>query len=159
MKSLGRDVAGHIQHAFKDVDPPQDNEHPVSLHMKASESLQSYIILNNKIVNGVLHLGTDNNFQIISIPSVTSDFQKGMAFLHGLLGTSASQNFPFRLNGEHLVEVIVLAESDASVPATLKPVWIEAEDDISLDVPDKYEIIKTTASNVVLLTMNQHYNQ
>ena len=39
-------------------------------------------------------------------------------------------------------DAIFLAEPDTSVSATLKPVSIEADDDISLDVPDKQEIIR-----------------
>ena len=140
MKSLQRDAAGRIQHAFEDHDPPQDNKHPVVRYAKASEPLQRHIILNDKAVNGVLHLGHDDKFQIISLPLVTSDFENGTASLHGLLGTSASQNVPVKLGGECLSDVIALAESEPSVSPTMQP--IEADDDISLEVPDNFKIIK-----------------
>ena len=149
MKSLERDAAGRIQHAFEDVDPLQDNKHPVSLHMKSSEPSQRHIVLNDKAVNGVLCLGTDNKFQIISLPLVKSYFQKVKAFSHGLLGASASQNAPVRLNSECVADSIVLAEPDTSVSATSKPVSIETDDDISLDVPDEHDIIRLPVMTLV----------
>ena len=140
MKSLERNAAGRIQNEFEDIDPPQCNKYPVSLCMKDSEPFQRHIILNDKIVSAVLHLETDNKFQNISLPSVTSGFQKGTAFSYEFLGASTSQNSPVRLNGECLADAIVLAEPDTSVSATLKPVSIESDDDVSLDVPDKHNI-------------------
>ena len=143
MKSLDRDAAGRIQHGFEDINPPQDNKHPASLCMKASEPLQRHIIINDKVVNGALYLGSDNKFQIISLPSVTSDFQNGTASLHGLLGTSASQNAPVKLGGECSSDFIVLAEPDTSVSPTLEPISFEADDDISLDIPDDNKFFKS----------------
>ena len=103
--------------------------------MKDLESLQRHVILNDKVVNGKLHLGTDNKFQIISLPSMTSDFQKGTASLHRLLVASTSQNEPVKLDGERLADTIILEEHNASVSPTLKSISIEAKDDISLHVP------------------------
>ena len=39
MKSLDRDAAGHIPHAFDDVDLPDDDSHPASLCVNAKEPL------------------------------------------------------------------------------------------------------------------------
>ena len=135
MKTLDRDAAGRIQYALEDIDPPQDSKHPISLCMKASEPLQKHVILNDKGGNGTLYLGADDTFQIASFPSVMSDFQRGTASLHGLLGTNASQNAPFKLDGERLVDAIILEEHNASVPPALNPISVGAEDNISLCVP------------------------
>ena len=81
--------------------------------MKASNPLERHVILNDKVVNGVLCLGADKETQTISLPPVTSDFQKGTTSLHTLLGTSASQNAPVKLGRECLAEAIVLAEPDS----------------------------------------------
>ena len=62
MKSLHRDAVGRIPCVFNDPDLPDNIKHHALLHARAKKPLQRHIILNDKNVNRILHLESDNKF-------------------------------------------------------------------------------------------------
>ena len=93
-----------------------------------------HVILNDKSINRILCLGSNNKFQAISLPFVSADFKNRIASLCRLLGISVTENALVELKEEYLTCVIVAAEVNPSTKSFWKQSTIATPDGIILEI-------------------------